>query len=147
VTNRLLALLLVPLVALTVSACSPASEVHFIPEGGAYAASDLAQALEDSDAGAAARVTTDDAPEVRQNALADLRTKGQEAAALADTLTSEFPAEVAAVPYQVELGAYEGTKAWFVYEAWGEEDAELSSRRIWVFSFEDMSMLAAHSIR
>ena len=149
-TNRLLALLLVSLaslVALTVGSCSPTPEVNFIPEGGSYAASDLAQALEDSDAGAAARVTAADAPDVRQDALANLRTNGEQAAELADTLTGEFPADVAAVPYQVELGMYEGEQAWLVYEAWGEGDAELSYRRIWVFSYQDMSMLAAHSIR
>lgn len=146
-TKRLLVLLLVSLVALAVSSCASTSEVNFIPEGGSYAASDLEQALVESDAGASAEVTADDAPEVRQDALANLRTHGEQAAELADLLTREFPADVTAVPYQVELGTYEGEQAWLVYEAWGEPDSELSFRRIWVFSYGDMSMLAAHSIR
>ena len=92
-------------------------------------------------------VTADEAPDVRQSALADLRTNGDDAARLADVLTAEFPADVLAVPYEVERGAYDGEDAWIVFESWTSEGAELTGRRVWVFAHDDLSMLAAHSVR
>ncbi len=93
--------------ALSAVGCASASRVTYIPEGASYTAESLAESLEASDAGSAADVTTEEASDVRQSALADLRSHGDEAARLADVLTSEFPAGVAAVPYAVEHGSYE----------------------------------------
>lgn len=130
---------------LVLSACASASRVTYIPDGDAFTADDLASRLEDSDPGAAARVTAEDALEVRQSALADLRTNGEDAAGLADLLTLEFPTDVLAVPYTVELGTYEGESAWIVFEAWTDAGPRLSGRRVWVFAHDDLAMLAAHS--
>ena len=146
--GRLVALGLTALfAALTLAACGSASRVTYIPEGASYTSESLIAALEASDAGSTSRVTADEAPDVRQSALADLRTNGDDAARLADVLTAEFPADVLAVPYEVERGAYDGEDAWIVFESWTSEGAELTGRRVWVFAHDDLSMLAAHSVR
>lgn len=129
------------------AACGSASRVTYIPAGSSYTAASLAEALEESNPGAAARVTIDEAPDVRQSALADLRTNGDQAARLADMLTSEFPTDVLAVPYAIERGTYDGEAAWIVFEAWTTDSTELSGRRVWVFADDDLTMLAAHSVR
>lgn len=146
VTKRLLTVALMLVTVLTTSACTSPSAIDYIPEGGSYEADDLTGALESSDPGAAARVETPDAPEVRQDALARLRRNGEDASTIADILTSEFPVDVAAVPYRVELGEYEGSRAWVVYETWGETEGKLSARRLWVFSYEDGTLLTATSL-
>lgn len=146
-TQRQLAACVLLVAALTVSACASPSALDYIPEGPSYAADELTTALEESDAGAAAQVKVEDAADVRQDTLAQLREHGEEASALADMLTSEFPVDVAAVPYRVEVGTYEGQQAWIVYEAWGDEEGTLSYRRMWVLSYEDRAVIAAQSIR
>ncbi|MRS12904.1 MAG: hypothetical protein EG823_07510 [Actinobacteria bacterium] len=138
-----LALSVILLTALT--ACASPSRVTYIPEGGDYTVGDLPQALLDARPGAASRVMGEEAPEVRQEALADLRGHGEDASALADTLTSDFPTDDISLPFAVELGTFEGQPAWIVYEAYGEAGGELSSKRIWVFSYDDRTVLAAHS--
>lgn len=146
-TKRLLTMVLLASMALGASACASASDVEFIPEGDSYAADALPVALEESAPGATARVAADEAAAVRQDALASLRTNGDEAALLADMLTREFPADVAAVPYLVERGKYDGEDAWIVYEAWGEPGDKLAFRRVWAFALADYTVLAAHSTR
>lgn len=146
--GRLGALCLTTLLAtVALTACGSASRVTYIPEGAAYTSESIVAALEASDAGPASRVTAEEAPEVRQAALADLRTNGDEAARLADMLTAEFPSDVLAVPYAVEHGTYEGEDAWIVFESWTGEGPDLSGRRIWVFGYDDLGMLTAHSVR
>lgn len=143
---RRLALTLILLLAL-VSGCASPSRVDFIPEGGSYTADGLAEALKAVDPEAAARVDAEDAVDVRQEALADLRTHGDQAAALADVLTAEFPPETAAVPFRVERGTYEGAEVWVVFEAWGDSGGKLDYRRVWIFSYDDKAVLAALSDR
>lgn len=144
--RRILVTALISLLALShLAACTSASSVRYTPEGDAYAAGDLPEALLDARPGPAASVTVDEAPSVRQEALADLRANGEDASALADTLTSEFPSQDASVPFAVELGTFEGEPAWIVFEAWSDDGERLSSRRVWVFSYEDRMVLAAHS--
>lgn len=133
--------------AFATPACTSPARVTFIPEGGSYAGDELKVALDESDPGRVAKVKTAEASDVRQDALANLRRNGEDAGDLADTLTAEFPVDVAAVPYRVEKGAYDGTPAWIVFEAWGEPGGQLSYRRVWVFSGDDLSVIATHSGR
>jgi hypothetical protein len=135
------------LIALAASACESPSSVSYIPEGGSYTADDLAAALGAADPGSTSRVASDAAAETRQEALADIRSNGAEASALADMLTSEFPPDALAVPFRVERGEFDGEDAWIVLEAWGEPGASLSGRRLWVISASDLRVLAAHSSR
>ncbi len=140
-------LCLVLLAALIVPGCASPSRVTYIPDGGAYTADGLSGTLEDADPGAAARVKPEEAAQVRQEALADLRTKGDETGPLADTLTSQFPTDTTAIPYRVERGEFEDEPAWIVYEAWGDPGEALSGRRVWVFSQADLSVITASSQR
>lgn len=135
------------LALLTVAGCASASHVDFIPEGPAYTHDGLSTALAEVDAGAAADVKSEDAPQVRQEALANLRQHGNEAASLADAITESFPTDSQAVPFRVEKGSYDAEPAWVVYEAWGEPGEKLTHKRVWVFSLKSMDILAALSVR
>lgn len=140
---------LAPLIALllvtTLVACGPATRATFIPDGGSYAADDLAGLLADADLSAFDDVATEDAVEVRQKVLASLRQEGADAAALADTLTAEFPPDADSVPAIVEHATYEGAPAWIVIESWGDTGGSLTHRRLWVFSYNERAVVAAQS--
>ncbi|MGB4442614.1 MAG: hypothetical protein WBJ62_10440 [Coriobacteriia bacterium] len=135
------------LASLAIAGCAQHARVTYIPEGGSYTADELSAALDDSDPGSASRVMIEDALTARQEALADLRTHGDDAALLADVLTAEFPTDTAAIPYAVEVGAFNDEPAWIVYEAWGDAGEPLTHRRVWVFSRDDLSVVAADSVR
>ena len=136
------------LLLLTTAACGSPSHVTFIPEGGSYKVGDLISTLDSANPPASlARLSPDDVAGARQEALADLRSYGDDASALADTLTSEFPHDVTAVPFAVERGQFDGSPAWIVIESWGDPGGQLEFRRLWVFSYDDLSVLAAHSMR
>ena len=143
--GRPLAVLAALAVCLLLVGCGARADLTFTMEGGSYSAADLEPLLAAADLGATARVATSEAPDVRIEVLAQLRQEGDDAIALADTLTSDFPVDVAAVPVAVEAATYEGEPAWIVIEAWGDEDGALTHRRLWVFSKSDQSVLAALS--
>lgn len=145
--KRVRAVLVGVLLALLIAACSPSADVTFIADGGSYTTADLAGVLTDADLGSTARIKADDAAEARQDALADLRGNGEEASALADVLTSQFPLDDIAVPVIVERGRFDDTDAWLVIEATGDVGTKLTGRRLWVFSAADLSVLAAQSAR
>lgn len=141
-----LAMVLVALSA-TLVACGARDAVSFIPEGGAYTADDLAGLLANADLGDRPQLAPEDIADRRQRALADLRRQGEDAAMLADTLTADFPADVAAVPVSVERAEYEGSPAWIVIEATADADGQLSYRRLWVISYDEQAVVAALSSR
>lgn len=138
-----------PLIALalvaTLVSCGPAVRTTFIPDGGTYGADDLAGRLSQADLSAFADIATEDAAAVRQDVLASLRQEGSDAAALADTLTADFPPDANSVPAIVEHATYEGAPAWIVIESWGDDGGTLTHRRIWVFSYDERAVLAAQS--
>lgn len=125
--------------------CSSPARISYIPEGGSYTAEDIATVLADADPGEAAKASAAESGSMRQEVLADLRTYGDDAAALADALTHQFPVDVNAVPFEVRAGIYEGQPAWIVIESWGAPGEQLSSVRLWVFSSEDLALITALS--
>ncbi len=133
--------------AFALAACSGADILTYIPEGGSYGADGLEALMTGIDPGKTADATIGEASELRQDALEDLRQHGTDAGLLADTLTSDFPLDEPAVPVHVELGTFEGARAWFVLEATGADDGTLGFRRLWVISFADRSVVAAVSGR
>ena len=141
--RRLLIAVLGLATAVLLASCAPAHRVTYIPEGGSYTVDDLARLLDEADLGAAVRIDTSDAVDERQSTLADLRREGDDTGRLADTLTLDFPADLAAVPVLVEHATYEGAEAWVVIEAWGEEGGSLTHRQLWVLSYDDGAVLAA----
>ena len=126
-------------------ACTARTTVNYVSEGGSYAAEDLDRLLTTVDLGSIAGLSAEEAPKARQEALASLRLHGDDASALADSLTREFPVDVASVPVIVERGEYEGAPAWIVVEAWGDTGEQLAHRRVWVFSFDTRDVIAARS--
>jgi hypothetical protein len=133
------------LVAASLVACGSAARLTFIPDGGPYTAEELPALLASADLTAVASIKTEDGPHLRQEMLTSLRRQGDDAAALADTLTREFPADVTSVPLVVERATYDGSPVWIVIESWGEDGGTLSHRRLWVFSYEERAVVAALS--
>jgi hypothetical protein len=129
------------------SACTSPTRVTYIPDGVSFGASDLTRVLESVELDDAYDIDPRDVPQARQDVLADLRTYGDDAAALADALTTDFPTDVNAVPVEVWSATYAGEAAWVVIEAWGDPADALRYRRMWIYSADDMSLVSAHSIR
>jgi hypothetical protein len=140
-----IALLIALLLVGTLAACGRGTRATFIPDGGSYTADDLQSALENADLTAFEDVSAEKAPDIRQKVLATLRQEGADAAALADTLTAEFPEDALAVPAVVERATYEGAPAWIVIESWGEAGGTLVHRRLWVLSYNERTVIAAQS--
>lgn len=143
--RRAFAVALAGLVLVPTWGCSSPTRISYIPEGGTYTAEDLPDALDAADPGDATDLATDEISAARQEALADLRTYGTDAAALADALTLQFPVDVNSVPIEARRATYEGQPAWVVIEAWGDDDEPLSSLRLWVFSSETLELITALS--
>ncbi len=125
--------------------CTSPARISYIPDGGSYTESDLPDILDAAERGGLADMPSSEVADARQDALADLRTHGEDAAALADVLTHQFPVDVHAVPTEVHATTYDGQAAWVVIETWGEPGEPLSSVRLWVFSREDPTLIAALS--
>lgn len=145
IIRRSFAVALLALGLMSATGCSPTTRISYIPEGGTYTADELAGVLEATDADNLAGMPADEVGEARQEALSDLRTHGEAAAALADALTTQFPIDVNSVPIEVRMATYEGAPAWIVVESWGEAGQPLSSRRLWVFSSESLELITALS--
>jgi hypothetical protein len=143
--RRVLLPLVLLLVATTLLSCGSTDIVTYVPEGGIHGADDLTTLIASANLGDTAAVTTGKAPEVRQDALTQLRGYGDDAAALADTLTSDFPLDMAAVPVYVERGSYEDEPVWIVIEATADGAGTLTSRRLWVLSYTEGTVIAALS--
>ncbi|MBF4509766.1 MAG: hypothetical protein ISP10_04720 [Aeromicrobium sp.] len=144
---RTLALSVLLVVALTLTGCGGADIVTYIPDGGSYTSEDLTEALRTADLRSVASVAPDEIAQTRQSALAELRQNGDEAAALADVLTSDFPTDVLSVPVHIEVAEFEGRSVWLVIEASADDDGSLTSRRLWVFARDSLDLLAAISGR
>jgi hypothetical protein len=133
--------------ALALVGCSGSITATFEPDGGAYDDTALEDLLNGYDLGDAADVATVDSVGIREDVLIDLRTKGDDAGAVADILTRDFPVETEAVPVLIEAGTYAGTDSWIVLEAWGDDDGNLTHARVWVFDRESGSLLYSASRR
>ncbi len=119
--------------------------MEYVPEGGTYTLDEIAQRTRALPLGDLASVPTSEAPAIRQKRLVDLRGHGPDARALADALTDQFPTDHAAVPMLIEGASVDGRDVWVVVEAWGERDAYLAHRRLWLIdrvSYEIVSSLS-----
>ncbi len=143
--RMLTTLSLAVLLTLALGACGPGGDLTYIPEGTSRADADLDALMASVDLGAVERAQTAEAGDLRTRALTSLRRQGDEAIALADVLTAEFPVELAAVPVYAERGEMDGEAAWFVVEAWGPTGGALTKRRLWVISVATGSVVAARS--
>ncbi len=74
----------------------------------------------------------DDAGDLRQEQLTDLRAKEGAAAELASLLTDLFPDEQRSVPFYAESATVKDVPSWIVIEAWGSTGGTLDNFRVWV---------------
>lgn len=144
-SRRAAVVALVSIGLLSAWGCSSSTRISYIPDGGAYTADDLGEVIDSTDPGDTRGLPADEVGASRQEALANLRTHGQEAGALADALTHQFPVDVNAVPIEVRSATYEGAPVWIVVESWGDAGQALSSLRLWVFSANDLTLVTAVS--
>ncbi|PKQ19576.1 MAG: hypothetical protein CVT66_09330 [Actinobacteria bacterium HGW-Actinobacteria-6] len=142
---------LTPLMALLsiivlISGCSKAG-LEYIPAGGTYTMQDAQSAAAVASLDSVRDVMTADASALRTDRLTDLRSNGDEASALADMLTVDFPSEIAAVPLRIEAATVDGTSVWLVIEAWGDEGEVLTHRRLWVIDKTTLEVIGSSSYR
>lgn len=130
---------------LVLAGCSTSFE--YVPDGGEYTLAQTQELAQDTPLGKAAEIRTADANAERVERLTELRGHGEVADALADALTSDFPPEHAAVPLLVEAATVDGKPAWVIVEAWGEEDGNLSHKRLWVLDRATYAVVASSSFR
>jgi len=125
---------LVALAVLTPAAgCSRGPSARYVADGGAHTLADVERSAAGVSLGDAAAVKVEDAPRVRQQVLARLRSNGASAGQAADLMTREFPVETKAVPLHVEAATVDGKAVWIVVEAWADRTGDLKYRRLWVF--------------
>lgn len=142
---RLSGITAVLLVQLALTGCSGTAHISYIPEGGDYSADDLPALLANVDTSAVQDLDPEEVSEARQDALADLRTHGDDAALLADALTTQFPIDVNAVPVEVHRASYDDEPVWIVVESWGDNGEPVSDTRLWVFSAEGLDLITAYT--
>jgi hypothetical protein len=113
--------------------CSRGPSVRFVPDGGTQTLAEVERSAATVSLGSAASVRVEDAPRVREQALARLRENGGDAGKAADLMTREFPVVTKAVPLYVEAATVGSRPAWIIVEAWGDRTGMLKYRRLWVF--------------
>ena len=125
-------MLLIALACTTVTACSGPS-VAFVDENASYTLEE-ASLLPDMLARPEYEGRpTDDAAQLRREALVELRGDGSVAAELAEFITRSLPTQTRAVPYYGEAAYVDGEPVWIVAELWGSEGGTLDKTRTWVF--------------
>jgi len=144
--RTVLAIAVLALTILASTGCA-AAVLEYIPEGGAYTLSEVQERAVGVDAHGANKIKTVDADAERVDRLVYLRRQGEEAAALADALTSGFPTESASVPVLVERGTVDGQPVWIIVEAWGEPGAKLAHRRLWLLDATTLAVVNSSSFR
>lgn len=87
------------------------------------------------------------ASERRRDALVELRSRGGEAAELAEFITRSLTDTGRSVPYYGEAAVVEDTSAWILLEAWGPEGGTMDSTRLWVFDRGSGAVLYSSSNR
>lgn len=143
---RMIALLaLVPLLVLNGGCSKPG--IEYIPSGDSYTMDEAQSVAASASLESVKDVRTSDAPALRTERLEQLRTKGPEASQLADALTKDFPSEMSAVPLRIESATIDGAECWLVIEAWGDEDGQLTHRRLWVIDRMTLEIRGSSSFR
>ncbi|MBS3957274.1 MAG: hypothetical protein KGZ40_07070 [Clostridiales bacterium] len=118
-------------VALSGSGCSR-SEIVFVSESATYTFQEVEQLPSALDRPRHAGTPATEAPNLRRDALVELRGMGSEAADLAELVTRSLPSTTRAVPYYAEAADVEGVPSWIVVEIWGTGDGTLDYTRTWV---------------
>ncbi len=124
--------LLLALVCATATACSGPSVV-FVDEEASYTLDEIGLLPDALTRPAFEGRPTDDAAQLRREALVELRGEGAGAAELAEFITRSLPTQTRAVPYYGEAALVDDEPVWIVVELWGSEGGTLDRTRTWVF--------------
>lgn len=122
-------------VALALAGCADSSPV-FVNDGSQYTAATVTSVFGLAEDGEPLGAATSEAPELRSQALVELRSKGGDAQAAADLVTRTFANSGAGVPVYVEKASFEGQEAFIVVEAIGPKSGKLMNLRVWVLDPE-----------
>ena len=127
------------------AACA-ATGPEWVDEGREYTLDEAKALLNSTDAGDLETQAVEGADELRADALAELRSEDDQAAAAADLITATFPVQTKAVPFYVERATVDGTPTVIVVEAWGPREGVLELRRIWVIGEDSGNVLDSSSV-
>ncbi|GAB4291350.1 MAG: hypothetical protein Kow0067_17960 [Coriobacteriia bacterium] len=122
-------------------------DMQYIPDGDTYTLAEAQDLANAADTAGVRDLGPDEARQERQDRLARLRGEGEEARALADVLTTQLPADSAAVPLRIEAAVVDESDVWIVVEAWGDDDGSLEHRRLWLFDRQTLQLVGSASFR
>lgn len=147
VSARVMTALLVVMVATALTGCG-GPDVTFVSDGGAY----TLEQVEDLHASEAPPSSLEGSPvseasEHRRDALVELRSRGGEAAELAEFITRSLADTGRSVPYFGEAATVEDVPAWILIEVWGTEGSTLDYTRLWVFDRRDGAVVYSSTSR
>jgi hypothetical protein len=119
--------------SLIVTACSGQVQATLEPEGAPLDLAAVEQLARATDISSVSSIDVADAPDIRDEVLRDLRTRGAVGDRAATLLTRGFPPRTAAIPVLVRASLVDGSAALIVVEASGDPTGRLIHRRLWVF--------------
>lgn len=121
--------------ALALSACSR-TRVAYVDADAHYTTQQLQALLNQTSLGSVGDEPANRAPELRHEALVQLRSQGKAQSGAADVITKAFPAATASVPIYVERAEFDGAGSLILIEAWRDSRGRLSAKRLWVIDAE-----------
>lgn len=134
------------LLATSLALCACAPSVTYVADESDRPLVDVESFADSFDTARWERVPSGEAVELRNRALAALRAGGEEAAVLADLLTSGFSAS-RGVPVHVEATRVDGQPVWIVIEVYGPDGGTLDRTRLWVLSRPDGAVRSSATYR
>lgn len=127
------AVVLLGIALLTIAGCGPSGPT-WVDTGATYTTSSLPGVLGKADITKYKDQPVEKSAELRQQALGDLRTKGERAAAAADLITKTLPANSTGVPVYVEKANVGDQAAYILVEAIGPPGGRLTVKRVWALA-------------
>lgn len=132
----------VSVAAALVSGCAEAGPV-WVDDDAAYTATTIKGVFKQVDTDAISGTPAKEAEDLRNDALIELRKRGDRAADAADLVTKTLPS-TAGVPLYIEKASFENTEdALILVEIIGPEDGDLSLARLWVLGSEGDVLFSA----
>lgn len=128
-SSRFVRAIVMSCAALLLSACAT-QDIEFIETPEDYDTARLEALLEATTSPELEKRTVEDAPELRREALSELRSQSTAGSRAADLITRTFP-DVSAVPFHVQTAKFEGADAVLLIEAVAGTGGSLSARRLW----------------
>lgn len=139
--------LLAVAVGIPIAGCS-GPDLAFVSEGAEYTFEQVeAVHASQTPPSSIAGEPVSDASELRREALVELRSRGDEAAEMAEFVTRTLADTGRSVLYYGEAANVEGAAAWVLLEAWGAKGGTLDSTRLWVFDRESGAVVYSSTNR